>query len=276
MATRQEATPIPNLPGYIFEEKLGAESYGTVYKARLIATSQSRPSSAACDRPDFFAIKCINRQALTRATQDLLINELKLLKHIKHENIIKMYDFQWNENYTYIVMEYCAGGDISMFIRSRQQLSETRARPFVQQIVKNMYSYDNLKPENILLKSVDKPILKVADFGAAQHIGTRGSRGSRGTLLYMAPGILYKYLFGQPPFSFSCVDELIEEIKSDVSIEIPNDTWISSECRNSLESLLQRQFLSKINYEESGDIKRALDYRVRAWYEYITIIKGKQ
>ncbi|CAF4538127.1 unnamed protein product [Rotaria sp. Silwood2] len=241
-----------------------------------------------------------------RATQDLLINELKLLKHIKHENIIKMYDFQWNENYTYIVMEYCAGGDISMFIRSRQQLSETRARPFVQQIVKNMYSYDNLKPENILLKSVDKPILKVADFGAAQHIGTRGSRGSRGTLLYMAPGILYKYLFGQPPFSFSCVDELIEEIKSDVSIEIPNDTWISSECRNSLESLLQRDsnrrisfrdffqhsfifidlssqivcadnfYQKSITYEESGDTKRALDYRVRAWYEYITIIKGKQ
>ena len=33
-------------------------------------------------------------------------------------------------------MEYCAGGDMSMFIRSRQKLSESNARPFVQQIGK--------------------------------------------------------------------------------------------------------------------------------------------
>jgi len=31
-------------------------------------------------------------------------------------------------------MEYCAGGDMSKFIRSRERLSEARARPFVQQI----------------------------------------------------------------------------------------------------------------------------------------------
>jgi hypothetical protein len=30
-----------------------------------------------------------------------------------------------------------------------------------------------------------------------------------------------------------------------------------------------------MNYEQSGDFKKALDYRVRALDEYVAIIKGK-
>ena len=68
---------------------------------------QSRPSSAASIRPSsarptsalptFYAIKCINRKALNKTTEDLLINEIKLLKHIKHPNIVEMFDFQVNK-----------------------------------------------------------------------------------------------------------------------------------------------------------------------------------
>ncbi|CAF5116943.1 unnamed protein product, partial [Rotaria magnacalcarata] len=177
----------------------------------------------------------------------------------------------------------------------------------------------DLKPENILLTSIDRPVLKVADFGVAQHIGKRGSRSIRGTLLYMAPEILssipydnrvdlwsigiilYECLFGRPPFVFSCVDELVEEIKSNIPIDIPNDARISSECRNLLEGLLQRDpnrrisfrdffrhpfifvdlssqivraddlFHRSIKAEQSGDIKKALEYRVRALDEYVAI-----
>jgi serine/threonine protein kinase len=70
---------------------------------------QSRPSSGAASRPasarptsalpTFYAIKCINRKILNKTTEDLLINEIKLLKQIKHENIVEMFDFQVNENF---------------------------------------------------------------------------------------------------------------------------------------------------------------------------------
>ncbi|CAF4455101.1 unnamed protein product, partial [Adineta steineri] len=82
--------------GYTFGEKLGAGSYGTVYKARLTPIAQTRPSSAISTRPIFYAIKCISRKALTKTTPDILINEIKLLKHIKHDNIVEMYDFSVN------------------------------------------------------------------------------------------------------------------------------------------------------------------------------------
>ncbi|UJR09810.1 hypothetical protein I4U23_014036 [Adineta vaga] len=196
---------------------------------------------------------------------------------------------------------------------------------FKARVLKFLYekriSHMDLKPENILLTSIDKPILKVADFGVAQHISKRGSRSIRGTLLYMAPEILsshpydnrvdlwsigvilHECLFGRPPFVGSSVDELVEEIKSNVPIEIPNDTPISPECRSLLEGLLQRDpnrrisfrdffrhpfifndlssqlnradaFLEKsMNYEQSGNLKKALDYRVRALDEYVAIVK---
>lgn len=35
-------------------------------------------------------------------------------------------------------MEYCSGGDLSMFIRLKRQLSELHARLFLKQIGKDM------------------------------------------------------------------------------------------------------------------------------------------
>ena len=71
---------------------------------------QGRPSSAACSRPSsarptsalptFYAIKCIQRKNLNKTTEDLLINEIKLMKNIRHENIVQMFDFQVNNHHT--------------------------------------------------------------------------------------------------------------------------------------------------------------------------------
>jgi serine/threonine protein kinase len=60
----------------------------------------ARPTSAAI--PAFYAIKCINRKSLTKTTEDLLINEIKLLKEIKHENIVEMYDFEVTKNISFV------------------------------------------------------------------------------------------------------------------------------------------------------------------------------
>jgi serine/threonine protein kinase len=72
-----------------------------------LKVSQARPSSAACARnPIYYAIKCINRKSLTKTTQDLLINEIKLLKKINHENIVEMYDFQVNKSFDFFSKFY--------------------------------------------------------------------------------------------------------------------------------------------------------------------------
>ena len=82
-----------------------------------------------------------------------------------------------------------------------------RFSPRLARVLKFLYekriSHMDLKPENILLTAVDKPQLKVADFGVAQHIGRQGSRSIRGTLLYMAPEILSSHPYDNRVYLWS-------------------------------------------------------------------------
>lgn len=66
-------------------------------------------------------------------------------------------------------MEYCQGGDLSSFIKCHRTIPEKYVRRFVQQIasaLKHLHSigiaHMDLKPQNILLTSVNNPSLKLA------------------------------------------------------------------------------------------------------------------
>jgi serine/threonine-protein kinase ULK/ATG1 len=68
-------------------------------------------------------------------------------------------------------MEYCQGGDLSNFIKSRRTIPEKYVRRFLQQIafaLKHLHSlgiaHMDLKPHNILLTSTNNPSLKLGGF----------------------------------------------------------------------------------------------------------------
>lgn len=204
----------PRLPGYFFVEALGSGSYGTVCKAR----TTSKPIL-------FVAIKCILRSSLTKCGKDNLVTEIEVLKKLKHPNIVELIDFQWDDNYVYLIMELCGAGDLSKYLRSRpeKRVSEKQTREFTRQLCdalefmssKNIGHMD-LKPHNILLTyamrstgllkasggaaalgvgSRLEPRLKIADFGFAKHMDRKGlveDDTLRGSYLYMAPEVFNK------------------------------------------------------------------------------------
>ncbi|POI23420.1 hypothetical protein CIB84_012832, partial [Bambusicola thoracicus] len=183
---------------------------------------------------------------------------------------------QWDSDHIYLIMEFCAGGDLSRFIRMRRILPEKVARIFLQQLacaLKFLHDHNishlDLKPQNILLSTPENPQLKLADFGFAQYMSPWDEKHVlRGSPLYMAPEmvcrqqydarvdlwsvgvILYEALFGRPPFASRSFAELEEKIRSDRAIELPSRPPLSPECRDLLQRLLERDPLKRISFEE--------------------------
>lgn len=254
---------IPKVNGYILAEKLGSGSYADVYKA--FKKSEKR---------DVVAIKCVAKNNLTPTAQNNLVSEIKILKSLSHENIVKLKDFLWDDNYIFIIMEYCSGGNLSNFIHMRQRLSENICQRFLQQLAhalsylreKNISHFD-LKPQNIFLASKTYPILKIGDFGLAQYISETDKNSLiKGSPLYMAPEmvlkkeydatadiwsvgvILYECLFGKAPYSSKSFEELINKIKSNKPIEIPLSANISQNCQDFLRKCLERDISKRLDF----------------------------
>ncbi|XP_019523537.1 PREDICTED: serine/threonine-protein kinase ULK3 isoform X2 [Hipposideros armiger] len=262
----------PRLDGFILTERLGSGTYATVYKAY------------AKDTREVVAIKCVAKKSLNKASVENLLTEIEILKGIRHPHIVQLKDFQWDSDNIYLIMEFCAGGDLSRFIHTRRILPEKVARVFMQQLASALkflhernISHLDLKPQNILLSSLEKPHLKLADFGFAQHMSPWDEKHVlRGSPLYMAPEmvcqrqydarvdlwsvgvILYacplppstEALFGQPPFASRSFTELEEKIRSNWVIELPLRPPLSRDCRDLLQRLLERDPSRRISFQD--------------------------
>ncbi|XP_062062441.1 serine/threonine-protein kinase ULK3 isoform X3 [Lepus europaeus] len=255
----------PRLDGFILTERLGSGTYATVYKAY-----------AKKDTREVVAIKCVAKKSLNKASVENLLTEIEILKGIRHPHIVQLRDFQWDSEHIYLIMEFCAGGDLSRFIHTRRILPEKVARVFMQQLASALQflherniSHLDLKPQNILLSSLERPHLKLADFGFAQHMSPWDEKHVlRGSPLYMAPEmvcrrqydarvdlwsvgvILYEALFGKPPFASRSFSELEEKIRSSRVIELPLRPPLSRDCRDLLQRLLERDPSRRISFQD--------------------------
>jgi serine/threonine-protein kinase ULK/ATG1 len=95
--------------------------------------------------------------------------------------------------YIYLVYEYCEGGTLEDFIRSRGHLPEKEALRIFKQLInafKSLNEYHilhrDVKPNNIFFKSGH---LKLADFGFCKKLKNFDdlTQTSLGSPLYMAP-----------------------------------------------------------------------------------------
>lgn len=228
------------------------------------------------------AIKCISKKNLAKS-QSLLGKEIKILKELKHDNIVRLLDYQEIGGCVYLVMEYCNGGDLAEYLHSKGTLSEDTIRIFLQQIVQAMkvlqgrgILHRDLKPQNILLCRSEgrraNPVntcIKIADFGFARHLQTNTMAATLcGSPMYMAPEVImsqnydakadlwsigtivYQCLTGKAPFYASTPQELrlFYETNRTLLPSIPKET--SSHLRHLLLGLLQRSPKDRMTFDE--------------------------
>ena len=187
---------------------------------------------------ELFALKEMSKQKiLDKKSEKFINNELLLLKKLYHPFIVNMhYAFQDNYN-LYLVIDFCAGGDLRYHCSRYRIFSEEQTRFFISCIIfglghihENNIIHRDIKPENLVLDS--KGYVHITDFGIALEINNDNSHESSGTPGYMSPEVMigkkhsfpadyfalgvitYEFMMGQRPFNGKDRKEIKEQMFS--------------------------------------------------------------
>ncbi|KAI8332616.1 protein serine/threonine kinase [Chlamydoabsidia padenii] len=166
-------------------EKLGEGAYGIVYKAQNRETNE------------VVALKRIRLDNEEEGVPCTAIREISLLKELKDQNIVRLYDVLHKERKLILVFEYL-DSDLKKFLDSNGgDLDELTIKQMMYQLLKGIafchehrVLHRDLKPQNLLINK--KGELKLGDFGLARAFGIPVRSYSRDvvTLWYRAPDVL--------------------------------------------------------------------------------------
>ncbi|KAJ1560380.1 Serine/threonine-protein kinase ulk2 [Cladochytrium tenue] len=121
------ASPVPvsaAVGDYIPGREIGRGSFATVFIGRRFHARHPSAAGAAAE-PTLTAIKTVNRDKLNRKLAENLESEIKILTHIDHPNIVRLFDIVKTDKYIHLIMEFCSLGDLSAYIKRKGVISPT-------------------------------------------------------------------------------------------------------------------------------------------------------
>ncbi|KAL4237354.1 Ribosomal protein S6 kinase alpha-5 [Mactra antiquata] len=140
-----------------------------------------------------FAVKIVSRRIDVS-------REVTLLKLCQgHSNIVELIDVFYDELHTYMVLQYCEGGEVLDRIRKKKNFCEPEASEIMWKLVQAVdfmhrrgVVHRDLKPENILFKDTSEQAeVVIIDFGFARlKPGNQQLSTPCFTLPYGAPEVL--------------------------------------------------------------------------------------
>lgn len=178
---------LESLGKYQIQKEIGAGGMGAVFLAR-----DTRLNRLA-------ALKVLPRD---KAENPVLVKRFKAegqaAAHLRHDNIVSVYDAGEEDGYLYIALEYIDGRDLHDLITKNKRIDIRRSLEIVTQVTQALaHAFDqgivhrDIKPANILIRK--DGVVKLTDLGLARSIDdnmeTSITRAGTtvGTVDYMAP-----------------------------------------------------------------------------------------
>jgi cyclin-dependent kinase-like len=165
-------------------------TYGTVYKARHKQTGVK------------FAIKKFKESEDDEHVKKTAIREIRMLKLLKHPNIVTLYEVFRQNKKLYLVFEYVDRTLLEDIENNSNGLDTEQVKKVMYQLLKaisychhanvplTQVIHRDIKPENILITR--NGILKLCDFGFARTLTSKSGRYTDyvSTRWYRAPELL--------------------------------------------------------------------------------------
>ena len=230
---------------------LGKGGFAKCYELKCIESGKSYAAKV-------FEKKNLNNDKSKRK----LINEIKLHKKLRHQNIVNFEHFFEDKENVYILLDLCSNQTLNELLKRRKRMTELETQCFIIQIAKALkyihqhkIIHRDLKLGNCFLTS--KLELKLGDFGLAAKLEFDEQKRKTvcGTPNYIAPEILekkghsyevdiwslgvvlYTLLFGKPPFETNDVKLTYKKIKMNC-FSYPENIIVDPSAKKLISSIL--------------------------------------
>ncbi|CAD8065045.1 unnamed protein product [Paramecium primaurelia] len=248
---------------FSFKAKLGKGAYGTVYAGRNILDNR------------IVALKIVDKKILqTDYANQLIASEIEIMKLIEDKNIVRLIDVLQSVNNTYIITEFCNGGDLREYLKKRKSIPENDAINVLKDLLHGIKAllkigiiHRDIKPANIMIHD---GLFKITDFGFAKQVDSHIDtimNSLVGTPLYMSPQILkrqsytskcdiwslglifYELIYGITPWHSQNLVELMAKLDTK-PLEFPPYPKVTEQTIKIIKGCLQINEEKRISWDQ--------------------------
>ncbi|KAM9330062.1 mitogen-activated protein kinase kinase kinase 1 [Gastrophryne carolinensis] len=210
----QQDTPESLLPGHtkaknpyreeaewLKGQQIGLGAFSSCYQAQDVSTGT------------LMAVKQVTYVRNTSTEQgevvEALREEIRMMGHLSHPNIIRMLGATCEKNNYNLFVEWMAGGSVAHLLSKYGAFKESVIINYSEQLLRGLsYLHENqiihrdIKGANLLIDSTGQR-LRIADFGAAARLASKGTGAGEfqgqllGTIAFMAPEVLRGQQYGR-------------------------------------------------------------------------------